>query len=67
MIPDSRYGYLLPPGEVQVGTLMEALDRSTGTNFDRHSIAKWGGRRSWNQVALEVVSRLQDLLPSPQA
>lgn len=68
MIPDDRYGYLLPEGDVQPASLADALERalarSANGSWDRRTIAEWGGRRSWNHVARDVVECLEGALGS---
>ncbi len=57
MLPDRRYGYVVPSNAVEHLTpaLREALERP----WDRKAIAEWGGRRSWHNVASDVVTRMQ--------
>ncbi len=56
MIPDSRYGIVVPPGDNAAlgGALAEAL----AMQWDRDAISRQGLSRSWEQVAREVFEQL---------
>jgi len=57
MIPDSRFGLIVPPGDS--AALGDALARALSTEWDRDAIARQGLSRSWEQVAKEVYEQLR--------
>lgn len=56
MIPDVRFGYVIPPGDKAAleGALAGALTRE----WDREAISAQGLKRSWGEVAREVFEQL---------
>jgi glycosyltransferase involved in cell wall biosynthesis len=60
MVPDERYGFLVPPGDNQ--RLRSALSQALKREWNREEIAAWGSSRSWNQVASEVLATLQHVV-----
>jgi teichuronic acid biosynthesis glycosyltransferase TuaC len=57
MIPSEKYGFIVPPGSEG---LPVALRRALETNWNRAEIAAWGQKRSWQQVASEVVREMSE-------
>ncbi len=59
LLPSRDYGSIVPTGDVEAlaGALREALAR----DWDRATIAEWGGSRSWSQVAQEVLAELREV------
>lgn len=57
MIPRAEYGIVVPPENVT--ELDAALEQALGTAWDRDAIAAWGGARSWEQVAREVLAEME--------
>jgi teichuronic acid biosynthesis glycosyltransferase TuaC len=60
MIPSEEYGFVVPPRNQShlTAALANALDRS----WNRAAISAWGGSRSWNRVAAELISVFQNVL-----
>jgi glycosyltransferase involved in cell wall biosynthesis len=56
MIPSAAYGDIVPVGDV--AGIAEALRNALTHTWDRQSIADWGGSRSWDQVAVDVLEQL---------
>jgi len=56
MIPNSRYGIIVPPGDA--AALADALARALTMKWDRDAISRQGLSRSWEQVAKEVFEQL---------
>ena len=52
MLPKEDYGFIVPPDDP--AALGAALGRALDARWDREAIARWGGSRSWEQVAREV-------------
>lgn len=52
MVPSAEYGLTVPVKDVPA--LVQALRSALATDWDRQKIARWGGSRSWSQVAREV-------------
>ncbi len=52
LIPDERYGIVVPPGDAEA--LAAACRRALSTEWNRSEIATWGQSRSWGRVAEEV-------------
>lgn len=57
MVPDETYGSVVPPGDA--GALANALAEALAKEWDRQAIARWGGSRSWQQVAAETLEALR--------
>ncbi|OHE82059.1 MAG: hypothetical protein A2107_14960 [Verrucomicrobia bacterium GWF2_62_7] len=57
MIPDPRFGLIVPPGDS--AALGNALARAMSMEWDRDAIACQGLSRSWEQVAKEVYEQLR--------
>jgi glycosyltransferase involved in cell wall biosynthesis len=60
LIPDKEYGEVLPVESPEA--LQTALQDSLMNPRDRDSIAAWGGRRTWRQVAGEVAAEMRQVL-----
>ena len=61
MLPGSDYGIAIPPANVSA--LIKALDHGLRSSWDRGVISSWGGSRTWSDVASEVISIQQTLVP----
>jgi glycosyltransferase involved in cell wall biosynthesis len=60
MIPDSRYGFVIPVGDE--AALAGALDQAVRKDWDRSAIASWGQQRSWEHVAQDVLQEMQSVI-----
>jgi glycosyltransferase involved in cell wall biosynthesis len=56
MIPSEKYGIIVPPGDAEA--LHAALKRGLNRDWARAEIAAWGQKRSWEQVAGEVLREM---------
>lgn len=59
LVPSEEFGYVVPVDDPV--SLTVALQRALGRSWDHAAIAAWGGARSWDNVAdevLEVVRRV---------
>jgi glycosyltransferase involved in cell wall biosynthesis len=56
MIPDERFGYVIPPGDEPA--LEEALAGALTREWAREAISAQGLKRSWGEVAREVFEQL---------
>ena len=56
LVPTEQYGYVVPLDEPEA--LQRALRDGLYRTWDRVSIAAWGGSRTWEQVAREVVTEI---------
>jgi teichuronic acid biosynthesis glycosyltransferase TuaC len=65
MLPSRDYGFTVPPGNL--ASLIEALDQGLRSRWDRAAIAEWGGSRTWDDVAAEVLRIQQSLISIPAA
>lgn len=65
MIPDERYGHVVPLDDVpaMAGALLQALR----TGWDRDQIAQHGGSRSWDNVASEALAVLAEAARSRES
>ena len=57
MIPSECYGIVVPVDDP--AALTAALTRALSMPWDRGLISSWGRRRSWVQVATEVLHTMQ--------
>lgn len=62
LIPNDEYGYVVPPGDQE--ELTRSLEAALLKEWNRDVIARWGGSRTWQQVAAEVVQVLEQILVS---
>lgn len=60
LVAGPEYGILTPPGDVPA--LASALKRALETDWDRSAIARWGARRSWQDVADEVLEEIRQVV-----
>ena len=60
MLPDPRYGLVVPVNDQ--AALDGAVRQAIQMDWDRSLIAAWGQRRSWDQVAREVLEEMRSLL-----
>lgn len=60
MLPGEDYGIIVPPAD-DAG-LAEGLAAALTRDWERTAIAKWGARRSWEQVALETAEVLRGVV-----
>lgn len=59
LLPSAVYGVLVRPGDQ--AALEQALAAALRTEWNRTEIARWGGARSWEQVAAEVASLFEEV------
>ncbi len=59
MLPDERYGMVVPPREQ--APLTSALGRALRSGWDRDAIAAWGQSRSWDDVARDVMDGIGNI------
>jgi glycosyltransferase involved in cell wall biosynthesis len=60
LVTGPEYGILTPPGDVPA--LAGALKHALETDWDRGAIARWGARRSWQDVAGEVLKEIRHIV-----
>jgi hypothetical protein len=60
MIPSDQYGFIVPANDVSA--LTAALQRAATTHWEPAVIAAWAQSRSWEQVARDVIGRLQEIV-----
>lgn len=59
LIPDERYGFVVPREDC--AALQQALERALNKSWDRSAIAAWGGSRTWETVAQELLPVLREV------
>jgi glycosyltransferase involved in cell wall biosynthesis len=59
LIPSPDYGFITPAGDI--AALEQALLQALSKEWDRERISAWAHARSWEQVALEVVSEFESV------
>lgn len=60
MIPSADYGRVTPAKDE--ASLLIALRSALQTEWDRDQIARWGGARTWNLVATEVLAVFRSIV-----
>lgn len=60
MIPSADYGLVTPVKDQ--AALLIALRSALRTEWDRDQIARWGGARTWNQVANEALAVFRSIV-----
>jgi glycosyltransferase involved in cell wall biosynthesis len=58
MIPSEAYGLVIPASDPTA--LENGLQRMFDKDWDSRIIAAWGAARSWDQVAREILSEMED-------
>jgi teichuronic acid biosynthesis glycosyltransferase TuaC len=61
MLISEQYGFMVPPRDLPA--LRDALRQALSRPWDRAAIAGWGGSRTWQQVASEVLEAMRRLVP----
>jgi glycosyltransferase involved in cell wall biosynthesis/predicted glycoside hydrolase/deacetylase ChbG (UPF0249 family) len=60
MISDVSYGTIVPPRDEE--TLSRALGEGLARHWEREKISNWGSKRSWDHVASEVLTEMEEVI-----